>query len=82
MFFRWDEHSEDDFYSEHVKILFYAIYNTINQLGPVASAAQNRDVRSHMIELVSFMCSPDSAVYFVLYSHVQLIYSGYNYCGL
>ncbi|KAE8819783.1 ent-kaurene synthase like 2 [Hordeum vulgare] len=48
---KWDEHSKDEFYSEQVKILFYAIYTTVNQLGAVASAIQNRDVRKHLIEL-------------------------------
>ncbi|XP_044967652.1 ent-kaur-16-ene synthase, chloroplastic isoform X2 [Hordeum vulgare subsp. vulgare] len=48
---KWDEHSKDEFYSEQVKILFSAIYTTVNQLGAVASAIQNRDVRKHLIEL-------------------------------
>ncbi|KAM0916835.1 hypothetical protein ACQ4PT_009873 [Festuca glaucescens] len=48
---KWDEHSKDDFYSEQVKILFYAIYTTVNQLGTMASEVQNRDVREHLIEL-------------------------------
>ena len=39
-----------------MKILFYVIYTTVNQLGAVASAIQNRDVRKHLIELVSFNC--------------------------
>ena len=51
---RWDEHSKDEFYSEQVKILFCAIYTTVNQLAAVASAVQNRDVQKHLIELVSF----------------------------
>jgi len=48
---RWDEHSQDEFCSEEVKILFYAIYTTTNQLGALASEVQNRDVRKHLIEL-------------------------------
>nr|BAL41689.1 ent-kaurene synthase like 2 [Triticum aestivum] len=48
---KWDDHSKDEFCSEQVKILFYAIYTTVNQLGVVASAIQNRDVRKHLIEL-------------------------------
>uniref|UniRef100_M8BJR4 Ent-kaur-16-ene synthase, chloroplastic n=1 Tax=Aegilops tauschii TaxID=37682 RepID=M8BJR4_AEGTA len=48
---KWDEHSKDEFYSEQVKILFCAIYTTVNQLGALASAVQNRDVKKHMIEL-------------------------------
>ncbi|KAM0863697.1 hypothetical protein ACQ4PT_044421 [Festuca glaucescens] len=50
----WDEHSKDDFYSEQVKILFYATYTTVNQLGTMASEVQNRDwlqlLRSMMTE--------------------------------
>ncbi|KAF7066612.1 hypothetical protein CFC21_072565 [Triticum aestivum] len=48
---KWDDHPKDEFCSEQVKILFYAIYTTVNQLGAVASAIQNRDVRKHLIEL-------------------------------
>ncbi|PNT61834.1 hypothetical protein BRADI_5g21480v3 [Brachypodium distachyon] len=48
---KWDEHFEDDFHSEQVKIIFYAIYTTVNQLGAMATAVQNRDVKNHMIEL-------------------------------
>ncbi|KQJ84541.1 hypothetical protein BRADI_5g21497v3 [Brachypodium distachyon] len=48
---KWDDHSKDGFFSEQVKILFYAIYTTVNQLGEMASAVQNRDVRQHLIEL-------------------------------
>jgi signal-transduction protein with cAMP-binding, CBS, and nucleotidyltransferase domain len=55
---RWDEHQELQFYSESVEILFFAIYTTVNQLGESASALQNRDVRKHMIELVSSIYDP------------------------
>ncbi|XBJ04013.1 hypothetical protein VPH35_023039 [Triticum aestivum] len=48
---KWDEHSKDEFYSEQVKILFCAIYTTVNQLAAVASAVQSRDVQKHLIEL-------------------------------
>ncbi|KAI5011335.1 hypothetical protein ZWY2020_013472 [Hordeum vulgare] len=48
---KWDEHHEDDFYSEQVKIVFCAIYTTVNQLGSIASAVQNRDVKNHLIEV-------------------------------
>ena len=54
VYLRWDDHSKDEFCSEQVQILFYVIYTTVNQLGAVASAIQNRDVRKHLIELVSF----------------------------
>uniref|UniRef100_A0ACD5VB63 Uncharacterized protein n=1 Tax=Avena sativa TaxID=4498 RepID=A0ACD5VB63_AVESA len=47
---KWDEHNEEDFYSEQVKIIFSALYSTVNQLGATASALQNRDVREHMID--------------------------------
>lgn len=46
----WDEHHELQFYSERVKILFCAIYATVNQIGEMASIVQNRDVREHLIE--------------------------------
>jgi hypothetical protein len=49
-FLRWDDHHEIHFCSETVKILFLAIYTTTNQLGEMASAVQNRDVRKHLIE--------------------------------
>ncbi|CAM0902732.1 unnamed protein product [Alopecurus aequalis] len=48
---KWDEHDKLQFYSERVKILFCAIYATVNQLGEKASVVQNRDVRKHLIEL-------------------------------
>ncbi|XP_051222832.1 ent-kaur-16-ene synthase, chloroplastic isoform X3 [Lolium perenne] len=47
---RWDEYQELQFYSESVKILFCAIYATVNQIGEMASIVQNRDVKEHMIE--------------------------------
>ncbi|KAM0901609.1 hypothetical protein ACQ4PT_019880 [Festuca glaucescens] len=47
---KWDEHHKDDFYSEQVKIVFCALYTTVNQLGSMASAVQNRCVRNHLIE--------------------------------
>ena len=48
---KWDEHSKDEFYSEQVKILFYAIYTTTNHLGTMASFVQDRDVKKHLIEI-------------------------------
>ncbi|KAM0922160.1 hypothetical protein ACQ4PT_006384 [Festuca glaucescens] len=47
----WDEHQRLKFHSERVKIVFRAIYATVNQLAVMASAAQNRDVRKHLIEV-------------------------------
>jgi hypothetical protein len=55
---KWDDHHEIHFCSETVKILFLAIYTTTNQLGEMASAVQNRDVRKHLIEFVSFIFDP------------------------
>ncbi|KAM0845301.1 hypothetical protein ACQ4PT_056464 [Festuca glaucescens] len=48
---RWDEHHRLKFHSERVQIVFRAIYATVNQLAAMASAAQNRDVRKHLIEV-------------------------------
>ncbi|KAM0863694.1 hypothetical protein ACQ4PT_044419 [Festuca glaucescens] len=48
---KWDEYHELQFCSETVRILFFAIYTTVNQLGERASAVQNRDVRKHLVEL-------------------------------
>ncbi|XP_047063707.1 ent-kaur-16-ene synthase, chloroplastic-like [Lolium rigidum] len=47
---KWDKHHADDFYSESVKILFYSLYTTTNELGTMASVVQNRCVRNHLIE--------------------------------
>ncbi|KAM3369712.1 hypothetical protein ACQJBY_017534 [Aegilops geniculata] len=48
---KWDEHYKDEFYSEQVKILFYAIYTSTSQLGTMASVVQNRDVKKHLVEI-------------------------------
>uniref|UniRef100_A0A0D9W9C0 Uncharacterized protein n=1 Tax=Leersia perrieri TaxID=77586 RepID=A0A0D9W9C0_9ORYZ len=48
---RWDGHHQDEFYSEQVKIVFSAIYTTVNQLGAMASALQDRDVTKHLVEI-------------------------------
>ncbi|KAF0894041.1 hypothetical protein E2562_033920 [Oryza meyeriana var. granulata] len=47
---KWDEHHQE-FYSEQVKIVFSAIYTTVNQLGAKASALQDRDVTKHLIDI-------------------------------
>uniref|UniRef100_R7WDL9 Ent-kaur-16-ene synthase, chloroplastic n=1 Tax=Aegilops tauschii TaxID=37682 RepID=R7WDL9_AEGTA len=47
---KWDEHYKDEFYSEQVQILFYAIYTSTSQLGTMASVVQNRDVKKHLVE--------------------------------
>jgi len=57
-FHRWHAHHAVEFYSEQVKIVFSAIYTTVNHLGAVASAAQGRDVTNHLVEIVSLMCVP------------------------
>lgn len=53
----WDEHEETAggccCSSEHVEILFSAIYGSVNELGAKASAAQGRDVTGHLVEIVS-----------------------------
>ncbi|XP_044318500.1 ent-kaur-16-ene synthase, chloroplastic-like [Triticum aestivum] len=47
---KWDEHYKEEFYSEQVKILFYAIYTSTSQLGTMASVVQNHDVKEHLVE--------------------------------
>jgi ent-kaurene synthase len=47
---KWDGHQEE-FYSEQVRIVFSAIYTTVNQLGAKASALQGRDVTKHLTEI-------------------------------
>lgn len=48
---KWDGHHKDEFYSEQVKIVFCALYTTVNQLGAKASAIQDRDVTKNLIEI-------------------------------
>ncbi|PNT61831.1 hypothetical protein BRADI_5g21440v3 [Brachypodium distachyon] len=48
---KWHDHHKDDFCSEQVKILFWALYTTLNELGSMASTLQNRCVRNHLIEI-------------------------------
>ncbi len=55
---RWDQYHKVEFYSENVKAVFFALYSTVNQLGAMASAVQNRDVTKYNVESVSFMCDP------------------------
>ncbi|KAI4989269.1 hypothetical protein ZWY2020_036586 [Hordeum vulgare] len=48
---RWDEpHKDEEFFSERVKIAFFALYRTVNQLGSMASIVQNCDVTKHLVE--------------------------------
>ncbi|XP_047066802.1 ent-kaur-16-ene synthase, chloroplastic-like isoform X1 [Lolium rigidum] len=48
---KWDEPREDAFHSEQVKILYTALYSTVNHLGAKASAVQNRDVTQLPVEM-------------------------------
>nr|CAD39717.1 OSJNBa0052P16.14 [Oryza sativa Japonica Group] len=47
---RWDQYHKVEFYSENVKAVFFALYSTVNQLGAMASAVQNRDVTKYNVE--------------------------------
>nr|BAK01991.1 predicted protein [Hordeum vulgare subsp. vulgare] len=47
---KWEDPHEDDFHSEEVKILFYALYKTMNQIAAAASPLQNRDVTKELVE--------------------------------
>jgi acyclic sesquiterpene synthase len=51
--YRWDKHHKIEFYSEHVEIVFSAIYTSVNELGEKASLLQDRDVTKHLVEIVS-----------------------------
>ncbi|RLM73502.1 ent-kaurene synthase like-2 [Panicum miliaceum] len=51
---RWDEHRKIEFYSEHVEIVFSAIYTSVNELGAKASLLQDRDVTKHLVEIVQW----------------------------
>lgn len=48
---KWHGHHAVEFYSEQVKIVFSAIYTTVNHLGAMASAAQGRDLTNHLVEI-------------------------------
>jgi len=47
----WDEHHKIEFYSEHVEIVFSAIYILVTGLGEKASLLQDRDVTKHLVEI-------------------------------
>ncbi|KAG2571470.1 hypothetical protein PVAP13_7KG126700 [Panicum virgatum] len=47
----WDKHHKIEFYSEHVEIVFSAIYTSVNELGEKASLLQDRDVTKHLVEI-------------------------------
>ncbi|KAL6646141.1 hypothetical protein ACP70R_017749 [Stipagrostis hirtigluma subsp. patula] len=48
---KWEAHDEIGFCSEHVEIMFRAIYNVSNELGAKAAVMQNRSVVQHVAEL-------------------------------
>jgi hypothetical protein len=52
---RWDKHKEMEYYSEHVEIVFSAIYNSVNEVALKAFRVQGRDVTCHLIEIVSLV---------------------------
>lgn len=55
--YRWDGNSAAGWCSEQVKIIFSAIYNTVNELGVKAYAWQGRNITPHIIEIVrSIFC--------------------------
>ncbi|CAN6251986.1 unnamed protein product [Urochloa humidicola] len=51
LFEKWNAHAEIDFCSKHVEILFYAVYNTSNQIAAKAEGVQNRSVAGHIAEI-------------------------------
>ncbi|PIA38079.1 hypothetical protein AQUCO_02800016v1, partial [Aquilegia coerulea] len=48
---KWDGVSATDICSETVEILFYALQNTINEVGAKAIKWQHRDVTKHVVEI-------------------------------
>ncbi|XP_020588364.1 ent-kaur-16-ene synthase, chloroplastic-like [Phalaenopsis equestris] len=54
---KWHGVQEKDFCSENVKIIFFALYNTINELGAKASLFQKRDVTKDIINVVLTCCN-------------------------
>lgn len=53
LIYRWEEPGEDEYYSEDVKIVFQALYNTVNEIGAKASALQGHDVTKYLVDVVS-----------------------------
>ncbi|CAO2039327.1 unnamed protein product [Urochloa humidicola] len=51
LFEKWDAHREVGFFSEHVRVLFFAVYNTSNKIGTMAAKIQNRRVIGHIAQL-------------------------------
>ncbi|OVA15215.1 Terpene synthase [Macleaya cordata] len=48
---KWSGISATDFCSEHVEIIFFALQNTINEIGDKAFPQQGHRVTSHLIEI-------------------------------
>uniref|UniRef100_A0A0D9YTX0 Uncharacterized protein n=1 Tax=Oryza glumipatula TaxID=40148 RepID=A0A0D9YTX0_9ORYZ len=48
---KWEEPGEDEYYSEDVKIVFQALYNTVNEIGAKASALQGHDVTKYLVDV-------------------------------
>ncbi|XP_073001486.1 ent-kaur-16-ene synthase, chloroplastic isoform X7 [Typha latifolia] len=48
---KWDGNHGKQFYSEQVKIIFSALYCTVNELGARASELQNRCVTNHLVRI-------------------------------
>ncbi|PKA52242.1 Ent-kaur-16-ene synthase, chloroplastic [Apostasia shenzhenica] len=47
----WHENHQKDFCSESVEIIFFALYNTVNDLSMKAFFPQKRDVTSHIVNI-------------------------------
>ncbi|KAJ7964629.1 Terpene synthase [Quillaja saponaria] len=48
---KWDEHSVVGFASQQVKIIFTAIYDTVNEQAAKAYTLQERSIKNHFIEI-------------------------------
>ncbi|XP_072963558.1 ent-kaur-16-ene synthase, chloroplastic-like isoform X2 [Typha angustifolia] len=59
---KWDGNHGKEFYSEELKIYFYALYNTVNEIGAKASQLQKRCVTDHWLSLMR--CMMKEAVWF------------------
>ncbi|WCJ18738.1 Ent-kaurene synthase chloroplastic [Euphorbia peplus] len=48
---RWDEHGSEEFKSKEVEILFYAIYDLVNEDAEKAKKYQGRCIKSHLVHI-------------------------------
>ncbi|KAK2987195.1 hypothetical protein RJ640_026475 [Escallonia rubra] len=48
---KWDGHLATDILSENVGVLFYSLYNTVNELAAKAFVVQRRCVKEHLVGL-------------------------------